>query len=202
MKTTQGIVLTRGQAFLFAKSGELDAQTKIDMENGNLRFVDGDIYLRKSITGKSGIQVLLDETNIKKVGTTNFDQNKFPKGFNLVLEKIRFAYATSAVESVSKNTYSNKLSSADKALQNAELRIKQDGKTIVNLPVARLMAEAVSTSVQGKEDCYNLDSLQLLKENSPISIEIEYPNGDTVDATAATYHNIEIRLMGTATAPR
>lgn len=193
--------LTRGQRFLVSKGKELDAQTQLDIQSKRLRFVDADIYLRVEVTGKAGIHVLLDETNVRKAGVTNFNQDKFPKGFNLVLEKIRFGVASdAAITNVANVSYSNKLSLADKAIQNAEFRIKQDGKVIVNLPVARLMGEEISKSTQGQEDAFKLDSLQLLKENSPISMELEYPVGSTVDA--ATKHHIEIRLMGTATAQR
>lgn len=202
MALTNG--LTRGQAFLVSKKNELDAQTRMDIDGKKLRFMDADLYLRLPVTGKAGIHVLLDDTNVRKAGVTNINDNKLPKSFNLALEKIRFAYgkSTSNVINSAAIPYSVKLSSADLAIQNAEFRIKQDGKVIVALPVARLMAEEVSKSVQGKEDSYVLDSLQLLKENSPITLEIEYPAGSTVDATANAQHHIEIRLMGTSTAPR
>ena len=119
----------------------------------------------------------------------------------MVLEKIRIGVGSHATEvNPAKITYTNKLTSADVALQNAEFRIKVDGKVIVNLPVSRLLAEEVSASIQGKEDSYSLDSLQLLTENTPISIEIEYPSGVAIPQDKK-YH-IELRFMGTATSPR
>lgn len=196
--------LTRGQSFLVGKAPELDAQTRLDITNKKLRFVDLDKYLRVSVTGKAGIIILLDETNIRKAGITNWNDNKLEKGINLVLEQIRFGYGKSTTNDINPahTSFSTKLSLADIAIQNAEFRIKQDGKLIVAVPVARLMSEEVSKSIQGHEDAYKLNSLQLLKENSPVTLEIEFPAGSTVDAAPGNQHFIEIRLMGTATAPR
>ena len=82
------------------------------------------------------------------------------------------------------------------ALQNASFEIKQNDKVLVKLPVSALMHEEKSKEVVG-ETGYDLKSLQLIKESSPIEINLIFPEGFGISETGE--HHIEVSLVGQKT---
>jgi hypothetical protein len=194
---------TKAQLFLLAMVAGLDAQTQADIANRDVQFSDADMYLRSNITGGAGIKELLDATNTKQIGTSNWDKNALPASVNIALERIRVAYATTAsadgITNPANLKYSTKLSDVPAALLNAELVITQNDKPIVEVPMQRFFSEAVNNRPVGTEDALILDSLRLIKENVPVGINIKFPNGL---ALAGANHFVEIHLMGTQTRKR
>jgi hypothetical protein len=166
-----------------------------------VRYTDGDFYVRRKITGSSNIENLIDETNEKKVGVTNIDKNTLPNQQHLALEKIAVRYAETAASTPIQGVsgFSTVKANVPAALINAELRIIQDGKTLVQLPMARFFSEAASQKTNGVEDIVSLNSIQLLKANVPFTIQVEYADGQSVTPGAGNDAYLEIRLMGDKT---
>jgi hypothetical protein len=193
--------LTKGQAFIAKHASKLDPTTRDLIAKREVRYTDGDFYVRRKITGSSNIENLIDETNEKKVGVTNIDKNTLPNQQHLALEKIAVRYAETAASTPIQGVsgFSTVKANVPAALINAELRIIQDGKTLVQLPMARFFSEAASQKTNGVEDIVSLNSIQLLKANVPFTIQVEYADGQSVTPGAGNDAYLEIRLMGDKT---
>lgn len=192
---------TKGQLFLARNANKLDADTQRLMDEKSIRYTDGDFYVRRVISGSSNIQDLIDETNEKKVGVTNIDKNRLPNQQHLALEKIavRFAETTAATPVQAVDGWSSVKTGVPAALLNAELKIMQDNKTLVQLPVARFFSEAASEKPNGVEDAVTLNSIQLIKSNQNLNIQIQYADGQSVTPGAGNDCYLEVRLMGDKT---
>jgi len=192
---------TKGQLFLARNANNLDADTQRLMSDKSIRYTDGDFYIRREITASANIEKLIDETNEKRVGVTNIDKNTLPNQQHLALERIAVRYAEAAtgtaVQAV--DSFSSVKSGVPAALLNAELKIMQDNKTLVQLPVARFFSESASEKPNGVEDTVVLNSIQLVKANKGLSIEIEYADGQSVTSGAGNDAYLEVRLMGDKT---
>ena len=192
---------TKGQLFLARNANKLDADTQRLMSDKSIRYTDGDFYIRREITGSANIEKLIDETNEKRVGVTNIDKNTLPNQQHLALERIAVRYAEAAtgtaVQAV--DSFSSVKSGVPAALLNAELKIMQDNKTLVQLPVARFFSESASEKPNGVEDTVVLNSIQLVKANKGLSIEIEYADGQSVTPGTGNDSYLEVRLMGDKT---
>jgi hypothetical protein len=192
---------TKGQLFLARNANKLDADTQRLMSDKSIRYTDGDFYIRREVTGSANIEKLIDETNEKRVGVTNIDKNTLPNQQHLALERIAVRYAEAAtgtsVQAV--DSFSSVKTGVPAALLNAELKIMQDNKTLVQLPVARFFSESASEKPNGVEDTVVLNSIQLVKANKGLSIEIEYADGQSVTPGAGNDAYLEVRLMGDKT---
>ncbi len=67
------------------------------------------------------------------------------------------------------------------------------------MPISALMHEKPSDKVVG-ETGYDLKALQWIVEQAPVEINIEFPEGVTLDSTEK--HHIEISLVGQKTTVR
>lgn len=196
--------LPRAHRFLKAKSSAFPKQTQADFAANKVRFADSDINHTADVSEAGGIFDLLRSTNDKEVGISDFDGNKLEAGTNAAIDKIRFAYGKAAKTSNPKATdvaYSTLRNSFPKALLSAKLIIKQDGKTLLKLPVERFTQGASSQKVQGEEDALNLGTPIVLIEQKQIDIQLEFGPNSNMDAED-NVHFCQVRLMGTETMAR
>ncbi|MFD3001439.1 hypothetical protein ACFS7Z_13790 [Pontibacter toksunensis] len=185
-------LFTIGQTYLMSALG-------INGATQNVQFNNGDYYLRSKITA-GGILELIDSNTKKVDGLSSFDGRSLEDGVNLALEKVRFAYGTSATVGGATDPVAIKYSTAyadvPAALANADLVISQHGKQILSVPVQRFLLGAASNRPAGLEDAYELDAIRLIKEKTELSIAIRFPKGATLpDAN----HFIELHLIGSTT---
>lgn len=194
--------ISRGMIALFSSLNRIplsNTQGVVNaIENSPSQVNDGDLYLRVDITGKGGITELLDSNTRKIDGVSSFDKTRLEDGVNQAVEKIRFAYGTSATaggetapELIS---YSNKYSEVPAVLANADLVLTQNGKDILSVPVQRLLVAADSQKPMGEADAFELDAIRVLKEKTDIKISLRFPNGRSIGSTAN--HFIELHFIG------
>lgn len=120
----KGNVLSRAQKIFVAKFGELPSEERKGFQSGAMQIGDGDFYVRTEVTG-TGIQTLLDESSTKRTGKTNINKGALPIGTNLLVSRIRMAYATHATETDSAALlYGSEGSNLQAAFGNGILRIK------------------------------------------------------------------------------
>lgn len=193
--------LTKGQKFIAKKAKQLDANTRDLLAKGEMRYTDGDFYHRSKISASSNIENLIESTNEKIVGVSNIDKNRLPAGENLALQHlgVRYAEAATGTDIAAVTGWTTDKASVPAALLNAELTIVQDQKTLVRLPVARFFSEAKSEKLNGVEDVCELNSIQLIKADTPITAQIEYAEGQSVAAASGNDAFIEVRFLGDKT---
>lgn len=187
-------------AFLQSKAHLLPKQTRADVSAGKIKLVDVSHILRAEVTGGSNLVFLLNSSTSLKKGLSDWDGNKLPALENIIISLLRFGYGKHASEvNSAKIAFSRSLENVPAALQNANLIIKQNDNTLVKMPISALMHEKASDKVVG-ETGYDLKALQLVVEQAPVEINIEFPEGVTLDNTEK--HHIEISLVGQKTTVR
>ncbi len=178
---------------------QLDLETKTKLDKQQLRMEDAVFYAAVHVSGQGGTAELITEsTNLKK-GVVNFDKAMLPVSQSLGLKTIVFSYAKiDSEEDPGKVKFSHvKSADMDQAVLRANLLIRQEDKIVFERPVADLMADE---SERGSDRGYDLENWRLLKGGSKLTIQLEYPEGQSVQAAGAAgtpRHHVEIRLIGT-----
>lgn len=175
-------------------SRNLKAETANRAGNRELYIRDNVIELRKQIT-IGGKVALLESGDDKLVGLNGFDGDKLSSYVNQVITAIKFGYdkqanaGTAKVEDLKYNT------TVPGVIRSARLNVMQDGVPVISLPVASLISTGNNTKVG--DDFRELKSYALLKEDLPISIELEFPKGATIAGTDK--HYVEVLFNGSVT---
>ena len=183
------VVLFLGQMFK-----ELKNQTISDIQSGKVGLKHETLYVKKEITAGAGIINLIDSNTLNSPGICNFDKNTLQTGRLFVFDQISIGYQYDAAVGKEGQIIYNRVAPA--GLQNAILRITQNGKTIVNLPVIDLHNLAAGNS---RADQYTqLKSLELLVDDKTIEVQLVFPTGATMPADA-NKHYIHVSLSGLQT---
>ncbi len=175
---------------------------KTQAEAANIQGIDDTIYIRKSITGISGVYRLIDASNVKTAGITNIDKNRFPEGYNLGIEGIRVAQGSHATITDPKNiiNYTAVNGSVEAEFRHAELVITQDSKELLRLPISSMLAPAATTIGTLKEAAYSLkDNAIVLVETLPFEINIEFPAAVATSSASSSKFHVEVELYGKKT---
>ena len=153
--------------------------------------------LVRAFVPNSGTIKMVTSNLVKLAGISTIKSDSLEKGKNQVITAIRVAYAKHATleTEVAKLVYSNAKADMPAGLQASVLHIKQNGKTLVELPVSDFVAPANEADSAYKE----LSAFVLLKEEIPFEVEIEIPNGSNI-GTEKSY--IEVAMKGMATFDR
>lgn len=182
--------------FLF-KMNEKGAITAVDtrrkIENKIIELRDNTELIRAFVPN-SGTLKMVTPNLVKLPGVSTIKSDSLEKGKNQIITAIRVAFANHATSevAVSQLVYSNAKADMPAGLQNSVLVIKQNGKTLVELPVSDFVSPADQSDSAYKE----LSAFVLLKEEVPFEVEIEVPTGSVI-GTEKSY--IEVAMKGMAT---
>lgn len=198
---------TRAMKFLISKVGELTEQTKRDLLGGRLQFQDADIYFRKRVTG-GGIQVILDSTNVKRVGTSFIDKNFFPDRMNAVMSEIKVAYGYHATKTdpgditySTENPMTGGVGLVPNGLVNGELEITGNDKPFVLLPFSDFFKTgSIVQTDSPKRDFHPLQGLRLIKELMPLNIIAKIT--DSLALSTDKNHFLDVTWRTVITKPR
>lgn len=191
---------TRAQQYLFNYlTRKSQSTTKQALNASALVFDPVSYVIRAAITGLSGRQKILSETNSKQIGVTNFDRGLLKQYYNFCFDKITIRYA--AVNSVNFPTvqtvegYSSVLSSMTGGLRNGNLIIVQNQNTILDTPIADFGAEA-AVSGGGSRDFGGgyLQEPKVLEENKQVEIWLDL--AATIPSATNTIYAVEVVLQG------
>lgn len=194
-KTQQASLQTPGQRFLNSKVANLDPATQKAVKSGNLRFGEGVYYVRKVITGLSGIQEVFQSTDTwdMTVGVTNLDKGKLPDYVNLALRRVEINYVTATGATAKTAQYAPMVNaSTDDALINGEIEMKVNNRTIFKLPARQFLNPIKNGS---PANGYDLKSMVDVKAGEDIQILIHFAG--TMAGT--TPECIEFVLIGDKT---
>jgi hypothetical protein len=184
--------LTRAQTYLLLALG---LSTNGVQAQGQLQ--PGHLYLKKEITGKSGIQQLIDSNTRQTVGTSSFDGQRLPTGTKMVIERVRLSLAVVNSDngvSAAGQTYANKSSTTEAKFRAANFIINRDGKEIFKVGVANCLTLDSVQGMVGVDDTYDVRELRLLQGDEKLEIQLEFP--DDVDWTAGKKVFVNIELFG------
>ncbi|KLT67925.1 MULTISPECIES: hypothetical protein [unclassified Flavobacterium] len=158
---------------------------------GQVELTDKTLYLNVAIKGQGGTVGIVDVNTKREVGVTNFDGNKLNAGRDYIIDSIRILRGSNASANLRNEVWdathinSNKL--FDAAFLNAELRIKQDGNVLTDMPITDLTGDTTNFF-------RNLSTSPLIRSNMEFEIEIEYPKGVAVATTAEVNVRFEFRV--------
>ena len=179
---------------LSVHSNKFSVDTKRAIANGSVKSADSTFYIRREITGQSGIFEMFNDSIDKVVGTTNISKAKLPEMVNLIMN--RLAMREGEGNTVTDAEYNAMIYGAtDAALLNGELEMSIGGKTVFELPVNDFMQPAKGG--HGPADGKDFDVPVFVPEQTNIQIRIKFAG--KMDDT--NKHFIEVSLKGAATKP-
>jgi len=151
-------------------------------------------FVRKNATGASNTFNLIDENTKAVVGVSSLSERRFPKNQAVIFDKIAigFAEGDAAGEEGGLDYTSSK---APAVLRNASLVLKQNGREVIELPMADLTK---TTSPGSPADYYHaLQGFSFFADDQAMEWEIRFPDGKTWEPSAAGKQNyVEVRLQG------
>lgn len=188
---------TREWAYLLAKADMLADQTKTEFAKNNIKVIDDTKMLRKNIKGFAGTQEILTSATVLKKGTSDWDGNKLQRPENLIFSTISLAWGSHAtITDPAAVAYSGCSENIPAALLNANVIIRQDDKIVVKQPVYNFMSEQKSEKAN-HEIGYKMKGLQMLIEEKPVQILLEFPEGVAVPTDKEYF--VQIGLTGQKT---
>ncbi len=155
---------------------------------GRVALTDKTLYLNVNVKGQGGTIQLIDVNTKREVGVTNIDGNKLNPGRDYIIDGVRVLKGTTSSANVRSEKYSQ-TAVLDEALQNAEIRIKQGGNVLVDMPMSD-----ISNPSSINEVFRNISTSPLIVSNQEFEFEIEYPKGVTVSGAADLNIRFEFRV--------
>lgn len=153
---------------------------------GRVALTDKTIYLNVNVRGQGGTIQLIDVNTKREVGVTNLDGNRLNAGRDYIIDGIRVLKGTTASANVRNEKYTT-AGVLVEALQNAELRIKQGGNILMDLPMSDVFNGSQNELFR------NISTSPLIVSNKEFEFEIEYPKGVSVPADADMNIRFEFR---------
>lgn len=154
---------------------------------GQVELTDKTLYLNVSVKGHGGTIQLIDVNTKREVGVTNIDGIKLNAGRDYILDGIRLLRGSTASASVRSEKYTS-TGTLVEALQNAEIRIKQGGNLLVDMPISDLF------NGSSEELFRSMSTSPLIRSNMEYEFEIEYPKGVSVPSDVENNIRFELRV--------
>ena len=194
--------ITVALAFLIAAADAFSAELAGRLRPGQGREIEVNlkpttVYVRKNATNAAGQWAMIDENTTKTEGVSSISKNALTKNEAVVFDRIAIAFAEGdgAGQEGSVDYNASKL---PKELRNATLLITQNGREVVEIPVADL---GKTISPGSNEDYYHdLESFQYLVDDQPMAFWIKFPEGKALVPAVGKFNYIELRLRGFKTA--
>ncbi|SHM71924.1 hypothetical protein [Flavobacterium chilense] len=157
---------------------------------GQVELTDKTLYLNVAIKGQAGTVGIVDVNTKREVGITNIDGNKLNAGRDYIIDSVRVLRGSGNATLKSETWDSTNINSNkffDSAFLNAELRIKQDGNVLLDMPMTDLLGDTTNFF-------RSISTSPLIRSNLEFEIEIEYPKGVSVTAASDTNVRFEFRV--------
>jgi hypothetical protein len=157
---------------------------------GQVELTDKTLYLNVAIKGQAGTVGIVDVNTKREVGVTNIDGNKLNAGRDYIIDSIRVLRGSGSAtlkNEIWDNTNINSNKQFDGTFLNAELRIKQDGNVLIDMPMTDLLGDTTNFF-------RSISTSPLIRSNLEFEIEIEYPKGVSVTAASDTNVRFEFRV--------
>jgi len=164
------------------------------IEGKNVRLNRHTVFVRKNVTNAGGAVRIIDENTKKVDGISSLSETKLPKNHAVVFDKIAVGFK----EDPNDNNEAGVDYVASKApaiARNASIVITQNGREVLDLPLADLVK---GVSPGSPEDFYHdLEGFFYLVDDQPMEWTLRLPNGKSLaPETAAQFVYMEVRLQG------
>lgn len=181
-------------AFLVAIGAMFSSELSSLIDVKNVRLSRHTVLVRKDVTNAGGAVRIIDENTKKVDGVSSISETKLPKNHAVIFDKVAigFAEGDAAGKEGGLDYTSTK---APAVLRNASIVITQNGREVVDLPLADL----VKTISPGSPEDYfhDLEGFNYLVDDQPMEWTLRLPNGEVLAPSAAGKFNyLEVRLQG------
>ena len=152
------------------------------------------VYVRKDATNASSAFSIINENTKKVDGVSSISETKLPKNHAVIFDKVAigFAEGDAAGQEGALDYTSTK---APAILRNAVLVITQNGREVLELPVADMVK--VTSPTNSGDYYHDLEGFHYLVDDQPMEWVLRFPNGQTLAPSAAGKFNyLEVRFQG------
>lgn len=175
------------------------SQTKIDFNDKSLQLREGSVYVRTIVPNSAGsIYDLIKSSTKKQIGISSIDGTKLEDSENLIVTKLRLAYAFDASATIGLIRHSVKAENNAVPIMNSELVITSDGSEVFRQPASSFFLNAEPTETG--QNYTELKRPFLLKEGADLRFQLHFPEG--VALSGADNHHLEVSLGGFITKRR
>lgn len=185
-------------AFLatIAVAGKFSAELNRNVQDKAVTLDPHTILIRKDITGASSNYALIDERTEKIDGISTINGTRLAKNQAVVVHAIAIGYKEGLVaDGIAKQAFDG---DAPALLRNATLLITQNGREVINEPIANFL-KGEATTAPG-DYFLELPSFRYLVDDETIDMRLVFPNGGGAMTAAADNANyFELRLLGQKT---
>lgn len=180
--------------FLVAVGQMMSNELSSLIGSNDVRLTRHTVFVRKNVTNVGGAIRIIDENTKKIDGVSSLSETKLPKNQAVIFDKVAigFAEGDAAGKEGALDYTSTK---APAVLRNANIVITQNGREVVDLPLADLVK---TISPGSPEDYYHdLEGFNYLVDDQPMEWVLRLPNGEVLAPSAAGKFNyLEVRLQG------
>jgi hypothetical protein len=197
MNNVAGHLIVMAFLSTVAMAGGLSASLSSVIKNtpGKITVQPYELFNKQIIGGAGGIYEFVNETTDKSQGVCNVDKGKLPSNSAFVFNRVIISFEDAAAAlGVGKSVYDQALPGA---LRNAEFEIVQDGRVVLNLPVAALSNPDPTNGTANADAYTDLGSLFYLTDDLDYTWSFKFPAGAAIAADSADNTNYcEVRLSG------
>ncbi|WP_338393810.1 hypothetical protein [Fulvitalea axinellae] len=205
-KKMNGSFLGKALAYMKTKLSILPKQIQSDFQKNLVKFRDVCLIHRAQIDNGGGKYPLLRTSNNKRVGYSDFQEDKLEGGQNVAVTRLKIGYSMVAsgdsgfgAANESNVRYSDKAADLPNVLLSSVLSITQDNNTVFRQPISALVSEE-SMRGNASSAALDLEIPFLLVERKPINVEIQFPEGE--GTSESDKHFFEFQLFGVETASK
>lgn len=201
MKNREKLLAALG--FLFAVANEFSSElaSLINPGQGNqegkARLTRHTVYVRKDITGAGGIFNVIDENTLKVEGVSSLTKTSLPKNQAVIFDKIAIGYALGTVVLGEEGKVDYGKDKAPAEIRNATLVITQNGREVLELPVADMIK---GDSANNAGDLYHdLEGFHYLVDDQPMEWQLKFPKGVNIvggGINSDFRKYLEVRIQG------
>lgn len=203
-----------------AKQGKLSIDDATDIKEGRKQFESEEIFLRKMLTGTSGVIEVIDENDVQRNCITNLSKGSIPKEKNIIVDKvgIRFGYSATQVSPAAIDYSNAQFDLGDKdrdggsviipdsvyqrriptQIRNAEYVMTVDGVVMDSGRVCDLLTNNVSNDATNGDpkNFKKLEYPKLFLADKRIRFDLKFPENGTPPPVGFYYIEIVAKGLG------
>jgi len=180
--------------FLILIAVALSSELKALISGNEIRLSRHTSFVRKDATGAASTWNLIDENTKSIAGVSSVSERRFPKNQALIFDKVAVGFAEGDADG-KEGALDYTSAKAPAILRNASLVLTQNGREVLDIPIADLTK---TISPGSPEDYYHdLESFSYFADDQAMEWQIKFPNGESFAPSAAGKFNyVEVRLQG------